>query len=392
MTYLNHVRNMGAQWLRAVLVVGGLSACHHTQGTDVLDAGTDDAAVESDAGAFHTATHAPLPQLQMHEGGVVLAHPAITIATMAGDPNTDAAIAFGQWIATSAWLSTVGADYGVHAGTYVGHATVVAPANVTQNYDDYAAWVTSQLTSGALPAPASADALYVMFMPEGFGGDSTCDFGQGFHSETTFNGAAVPYAVIFNCNTAMQPYPFAFMEEAASHEVIEAATDPFPSTRPGYINEDMTSPWSVMGEVGDLCGSEMLRVDGHLVQRTYSNTAAAAGGDPCLPEDPSTGPYFSVDLSPLTRELAAPGSTVHYSLTSWSSAPTSDWMLYIQPISNDANATAVLSSMTTNNGGTATFDVTIPATAMSGTSYLGWVGTYQGRTLKGQMPFLVVVP
>ena len=401
MSYLTYDRNGLTRWLAlpTALLLGCLSACHHAHGANAFDGGADDAATESDggigghadAGAFHVATHAAMPQVPLHDGGVILAHPAITIATMAGDPNTDAAIAFGQWVATSNWLSTVGADYGVHDGTYVGHATVTAPTAAPLTYDDYARWVTSLLTSGALSPPTSPDALYVIFTPEGFGGDTTCMYGTGFHNETTFEGAPIAYAIVFNCTSPTQPYPFPYIEETASHEVIEAATDPRPTTHPGWVFNDPMSPQYIIGEVGDLCGAEEMTIDGHLVQRAYSNTAAARDGDPCVPEDPSTGPYFSVDLSPKTTQLATPGSTVHYTLTGWSSAPTSDWNIYLQPDTNDANANAVLSSMTMNNGGTATLDVIVPSTAQAGSTYFAWIQTYRGMTQKGQAPLMVIV-
>jgi hypothetical protein len=86
---------------------------------------------------------------------------------------------------------------------------------------------------------------------------------------------------------------------SASHEIVEAATDPFPDTQPAYIGvDDDHLAWSVAitgpGEVGDMCGSESSQLGRYigyfLVQRSWSNQAAAANLDPCVPA--TSSPYF----------------------------------------------------------------------------------------------------
>ena len=107
------------------------------------------------------------------------------------------------------------------------------------------------------------------------------------------------YAVIPRC-----PGPLATIDEvtvAASHEIIEMATDPMPQSAPAFSGPDVDHlVWgNVSGgdEVGDLCNYaegptsiDVRRVDGFMVQRTWSNAAAEANRDPCVP--PVSAPYF----------------------------------------------------------------------------------------------------
>ena len=58
--------------------------------------------------------------------------------------------------------------------------------------------------------------------------------------------------------------------------------------------------WAFLGgEVGDLCvsyrGDDSYTESGYVVQRSWSNKAAAASHNPCVPApDPSSQPYFNV--------------------------------------------------------------------------------------------------
>jgi hypothetical protein len=74
--------------------------------------------------------------------------------------------------------------------------------------------------------------------------------------------------------------------------VVEAATDPFPRLAPAYHQPALSDyAWTETnegGEVGDLCehdaSSDYREAEvGYLVQRTWSNTQATAGHDPCVP-------------------------------------------------------------------------------------------------------------
>jgi hypothetical protein len=83
---------------------------------------------------------------------------------------------------------------------------------------------------------------------------------------------------------------------------MEAATDPFPESNPAYDDTDFAgSGWNVNAggpEIGDLCKLETNAFYepaglGYLVQRMWSDQAASGGHEPCVPEVPGTGPYFT---------------------------------------------------------------------------------------------------
>ena len=95
----------------------------------------------------------------------------------------------------------------------------------------------------------------------------------------------------------------------ASHEMVEASTDPFGTA---YAQTDLDHiAWAYFfgSEVGDMCafhaGAAITPSDiGFAVQRTWSNAAAAAFEDPCVPGESS--PLF----------LAAPVGETSITLTS----------------------------------------------------------------------------
>src|SRR5262249_13816584 len=86
-------------------------------------------------GGFETAPHQPFPRVSA-SGGPVLAHPNIVTVTFAGYEHEAEVQAFDTWIATSAWLTTTGADYGVAAGVHVTSVVLQEPAPATASDDD----------------------------------------------------------------------------------------------------------------------------------------------------------------------------------------------------------------------------------------------------------------
>jgi hypothetical protein len=88
------------------------------------------------------------------------------------------------------------------------------------------------------------------------------------------------------------------MTSTTTHELAEAATDPLFLTSPAYAAvDDAHAFWMELtggGEVGDLCEQDLVTPPdvGYAVQRIWSNAAASAGHDPCVP---AVAPaYFNV--------------------------------------------------------------------------------------------------
>src|SRR5207244_4164734 len=76
--------------------------------------------------------------------------------------------AFGDFIVSSQWLTTVGADYGVGAGTHVAKVVLQDPLPTTPiSDDDVASFLLQKVSQGVLPAPPdeASDYLYVIYYP-----------------------------------------------------------------------------------------------------------------------------------------------------------------------------------------------------------------------------------
>src|SRR5262249_8848194 len=156
-----------------------------------------------------------------------------------------------------------------------------------------------------------------------------------------------------------------------SHELMEAATDPYPYPQnPGYA--DLTGdPFELSGlsaEVSDWCATEApILLGGEWMSRVWSNQIAAQGrGDPCLP-GPDGTIYYNVSIEPagdVVVDSSTTDQTVTFTITGWSTAEISDWTLDLwvsgistfMPKSLGFDGTKMMRRQI-NNGQSATFDV-----------------------------------
>jgi len=327
-----------------------------------------------DAGAdtgFHTAAHGAFPQAT-DAGGPVLVNPALVTVTFPGYALEQQVQTYDTFLAGSDWLATIGKDYGVGAGT----ATQVvlasaAPSSLTD--DDVEQLLQARIGDQTLPSP-TADTLYVVYIPVGtdetdFAGYDDCGAAQGhivggYHWESTAQGAPFAYAVVSSC----QGQSLSDLELAASHEIAEGATDPFPASNPAWGIADPKNPWHYdNSELADLCVLQTTTEQGNTLSRIWSNSAAAASRDPCQPVPAGALPYFNASLTPTTLQTAPAGSAITYQLTGWSLGPVPDWGLSVvlSPYATFFPTTA-LDRGTLNNGETATLTIIIPPGASSG--------------------------
>jgi len=332
---------------------------------------------------FRPATHEPFPQVP-DQGGPKLASAAVVTVTFAGDTRRGAFEQYAQWIVGSTWLASVGADYGVGAGTVAGAVQVTESAPATETSGDIETFLATHIQDGTIPRPAGGlgDALYLVYLPSTTTMTATfvdaitavsCKDWEAYHGEAHALGLDFSYAVMADCGSIPGLTEDETVEFSASHELIEAATDALPITHPAYqLRADPTDPWygyfRFEVEVGDLCEAAVL-VDtesGHVAQRIWSNTAAAEGRDPCVPVDP-TIPYFNTSATPDAVQHVAPGASTTLQLRGWSSSATPDWQLSTQVVGTLA-ATTSLSSKAMNNGGSSSLTVSVPAGAAAGSS------------------------
>jgi hypothetical protein len=349
----------------------------------VRDAEARDSGAAHDAGkdaGFVEAPHGAFPQVP-NNGGPTLTAPKLVTITFAGYNQATTIDSFGDWVVTSDWLTTVGHDYGIGHGTHAANIVLPGPAPAMAADTDTQTLLEDNLMSGVLPsAPLDAGALdggagqylYLIVYPSTtttgsfLGGPDSCtyegggSFIGGYHWETQTGPYHVPYAVIPTCASGSMVEGAADLETSASHELIEAATDPFPDSHPAWAIEDQTNPWiATDGELADLCEGLVTTESGFTPQRVWSNTAAASNSEPCVPAPASTVLY-DVTASPATTQLIAAGKSVAYTLTGFSTAPTMPWSLEAFAGGGSFTPTVDLSATTMNNGQMATLTVGIP--------------------------------
>jgi hypothetical protein len=270
---------------------------------DTADAAGDGAF--ADEAAAYPAPHPSMPQAISGNGPVMTA-PKIVAITFQGDSLQTSIDTFvTQLVGATTYWSGATAEYGVGplSATAPVHSTDTPAATLADT--DVRAWLTAQIQGGAgFPQP-DANTLYVLFYPPATSvtaaGGASCHAFNGYHDDFAVTaGEYVSYAVVPRC-----PPPVASvtvldeLTAEASHEIIEAATDPLPSDQPAYLHVDPSDQgWELLaaGEIGDLCAGfpnaffKPAGVD-NLVQRVWSNAAAAASHDPCEPQ--GTSPYFN---------------------------------------------------------------------------------------------------
>jgi len=326
-----------------------------------------------------------LPQVENNGGGILTAPDVVTITYDASlyanvAPGQAATLiadlqAFDDGIMSTTWWTTVTADYcGMtgcvgQAGTHVSIPTE-PPGDGTSTcgtqpcYTDSAIGGTASLKTylsglfadGTLPAP-TAQTLYVLFMPMSVtinvDGEVSCMSIGGYHDSLTVGALDVPYAIVPICDpeaTASSNIPRLTIEQtatlAASHEIVEATTDPHGGEAPPggssssnqylgwYLTDVANQAWTFFqgGEVADLCvdvfglAQDRWAEGNYIYQRVWSNSNAAANRDPCVPI-PAGEVYFNAGPTAVQSEeiQLAVGATGGYAVAAFSDGPLSGW-------------------------------------------------------------------
>ena len=279
---------------------------------------SDAAAAGGDVG--YPAPHYAMPQVVNLAGGQVLATPKVYLVFYPSYSYETQLETMAKALGASTYWAAVAKDYGVGPLALAGTIELTGetpPAMVADA--DIQTYLGGKISSGAF-GPPDPSAVYTIFYPTTttitlpggiLGGNATsCTQFGGYHSDFSLalTDGGTPqnfaYAVIPTCTSLQGMTEQDGVTSAVSHEWIEAATDPYPSTGMGidsaYAQVDYDHfIWELLGgggEVGDMCvgaqGPFYVPTDvGFMVQRTWSNAFAKAGHDPCVP-NAATGPYF----------------------------------------------------------------------------------------------------
>lgn len=248
---------------------------------------------------FMEALPSSLPQL-VNAGGAVLATPKVQAIFFANDATVQAQIDdFETQLAGSTYWSTAAGEYGVGALTKLPTIVVTdTPPTTSQALEDL---LNKHLTAAGADWTYDPNTIYSVFLPDGVvvtdpSGTSCKDYDAYHDEDTATAGKPILYALMPRC-TGQGPV-LDELTESASHEWLEASTDPHVETTPAYGQADADhAVWGYVpgAEVGDYCeyldAAYQQLVGTYKVQRTWSNASAMAGHDPCVPV--LTTPYAS---------------------------------------------------------------------------------------------------
>jgi len=276
------------------------------------------------------------PQIRKNQGAV-LAKPVLVTVSWPGDANASTWEAFGDAIGASSYWSATTAQYRVSPVTSgpSNHVRMTQPLAPSMSYYDVENFVIATLQpagDGGAPNPAwpaptldasgHSQTVYSLFIPstttetDPGTGTSFCGLGGfGYHDLVTVGSTPVVFSVTLEC----AGQTVADLEETAAHETVEAATNPNAGNTPlGYVGFDADHlAWDLYtgfnDELADACENwqdsyyEESGSFPYWVQRSWSNTGAAAGHDPCVPA--AAGPYQGMTLFPSEESTVTVNAT-----------------------------------------------------------------------------------
>jgi hypothetical protein len=330
-----------------------------------------------------------------------LSHARLVSIVPANGINAAGDYAFADALPSSAWWQSFSGEYGIGVSNSSAHLT---GAPIVQDVtlaalEDYVSITLGYPLDGGADAGTVGDAgipldgtnIFIVYLPPG---RATIPGGFcGFHTPYPSVKSSIGDNVAVIVDSCLRLFPGqtdpAMTTNDASHEIAEAATDPLLNAwrlpAPSPFSPPTQSAWmwasSAVFEVGDFCeGARWVDPGSNTeYQRIFSASAAADGGDPCLP---ALGqPYFSVS-SDADWHAVSPGGSVDIPITGWSTGPVADWninphLVNGSPALLSMAADAGLETLTSplgsfcnrpliNNGATATLHVTVPSSAVSG--------------------------
>lgn len=266
-----------------------------------------------DHGSVSTTYPAFTPDVAqlVNQGGRVLASPVVVTVTWNDDPNVTTLDGVADSIGASSFWKSVVNEYGVGPLTSgsANHVHLTTPLVLPTDPNADAIQPVVDLIKSALTDPAASgwpaptdQTVYLVYL-HGANADTLCQAGAGgLHDSVKVGTKDIPFAISAAC--ADPQGKFSALDEAtisASHELAEAAVDPFPSSGPAWVGlKSDELAWELLqfgqDENGDMCefyddvyGYEGAPQLSFMVQRTWSNASAAAGHAPCVPapKDPN---------------------------------------------------------------------------------------------------------
>jgi hypothetical protein len=314
------------------------------------------------------------PQVTTQDGAILAPLHLVTLVAANDSVDSTALFGFSSDVVTSRWWSRIAPDYGLNTVTDTAH--LVGPpitADVTDH--DVFDYITNAVdANGGLARDGHT--LYLLYLPSGINvvqagvPNTNCRYFGGYHARYGSRGDNL--AVIQRCT---ETDPIENMTVIASHEILEAATDPDGRgfALPGIAarapwNDAIWNAFDLRGdaELGDLCEGTFWVEGQSVYQRIWSNARARGDGDPCIPElsEPFYDTSFTQDWYPVRA-----GETVRIPVTGWATGAIDPWALTAAVQSGTTGFAATFGGpamKTITSGQIVDLMVTAPASATPG--------------------------
>ena len=271
----------------------------------------------------------PTPPTIVSLGGPVLANPKVVPVFFGNDdPLITAGVAkFTSKVGATAYWAANTAEYGVGPLASGAPVQLAEVPPVKLDDADIQAWLSAKLNADdpAFPVPDEST-LFLLTYPAGvtvtFQGATSCQSFGAYHNSLTLdakhNSITVPYAMSPRCSSFGGLTGIDMVTSGASHELIEAVTDPAPLDNPAFemIDDDhLFWLFAVGSETGDMCtgaGPSAYAVFPGLeskAQRCWSNQAALALHDPCVPSAGTEAYFNSAVVLPDPKTISLGGGS-----------------------------------------------------------------------------------
>lgn len=283
---------------------GGVDAGSPRDGGATKDTGADTGADVDNGTPSETYPfpHPALPQIQNLGGGVMTA-PKLVPILFASDGYRVQLEAYLQQLVASSYLVQVTSEYGAGPAKIAPPIELVGTPPLTADDFDTQALLATNIGKNGWPA-ADANTLFMVFYPQQTKvtypklGQACVDF-WSYHLEMPLDGGGkAAYAVEPRCGKLLGMTGFDVLSARAAHDLVNAMVDPFPLSSPAWnVTDDDHIVWSASpgGQPASMCAwqrDNYTRIVGNsMVQRVWSNLAAAQSHDPCVPA--GTGAYFA---------------------------------------------------------------------------------------------------
>jgi hypothetical protein len=275
---------------------------------------------------MYPAPH-PAPPQVISGPGSVLAAPKIVPVFFPNDAFQAQLVDFASKVGATNYWKAASMEYGVGAASSLPPVVLTEAAPATIDDSAIQTWLAGKLNGNDAMWPApDANTIYVVHFPatttitlqSGQGASTSCQEFGGYHDsialDATHGSMNVAYAVVPRCSNFGGLQGVDAVTGAESHELLEAATDPFPMVSAGYGTvDDAHLYWEFVlggGEVGDMCAQfpgafTKFPELPYTVQRSWSNAAVKAGHDPCVPA--LAGQVYFNAVPVLPDNLSFPG-------------------------------------------------------------------------------------